>query len=170
MKFSRISAGWQILANAGAPNAVLDMHEVQTASRKFDLEILTSEIRRAEDIGPSLEALRGRADALYVCTDPLLTTNRSQIAALALTVRLPTMLAYREYVEAGGLMSYGTNVPQQFRRAAEYVDMILRGKKPVDIPVEQPTRFELTINLKTAKALGLSVPDAFLARADEVIE
>jgi putative ABC transport system substrate-binding protein len=144
--------------------------EVQTASRKFDLEILTSEIRRAEDIGPSLEALRGRADALYVCTDPLLTTNRSQIVALALTVRLPTMLAYREYVEAGGLMSYGTNVPQQFRRAAEYVDMILRGKKPVDIPVEQPTRFELTINLKTAKALGLSVPDAFLARADEVIE
>jgi putative tryptophan/tyrosine transport system substrate-binding protein len=142
--------------------------EVQTASRKFDLEILTSEIRRAEDIGPSLEALRGRADALYVCTDPLLTTNRSQIAALALTVRLPTMLAYREYVEAGGLMSYGTNVPQQFRRAAEYVDMILRGKKPVDIPVEQPTRFELTINLKTAKALGLSVPDAFLARGNRM--
>jgi putative tryptophan/tyrosine transport system substrate-binding protein len=159
-----------ILANAGALNALLDMREVQAASRKFDFEVLTSEVRRAEDIAQTLDALRGRADALYVCTDPLLTTNRNQIANLALTVRLPTMLAYREYVEAGGLMSYGTNVPQQFRRAAEYVDMILRGKKPGDIPIEQPTKFDLAVNLKTAKALGLSIPVSFLARADEVIE
>jgi putative ABC transport system substrate-binding protein len=159
-----------ILANADAANAVLDMREVQAAARKFNLEVLTSEIRRAEDIAPTLNALRGRADALYVCTDPLLTTNRSRIANLALTVRLATMLAYREYVVAGGLMSYGTNVAQQFRRAAEYVDMILRGKKPGDIPVEQPTKFDLAINLKTAKALGLSIPESFLARADEVIE
>jgi putative tryptophan/tyrosine transport system substrate-binding protein len=159
-----------ILANAGALNALLDMREVQAASRKFDFEVLTSEVRRAEDIAQTLDALRGRADALYVCTDPLLTTNRIQIANLALTVRLPTMLAYREYVEAGGLMSYGTNLPQQFRRAAEYVDMILRGKKPGDIPVEQPTKFDLAVNLKTAKALGLSIPVSFLARADEVIE
>src|SRR5206468_2527463 len=112
----------------------------------------------------------GRMDALYVVTDPLVSTNRVRINTLALAARLPTMHGIREYVEAGGLMSYGPNFPGLFRRAAEFVDKILRGAKPAEIPVEQPTRFELVINLTTAKALGLTIPEAFLLRADEVIE
>ena len=128
------------------------------------------EIRRAEDIAPAFEALKGRAEALYVVADPLVTTNRIRINTLALGARLPTMYGFREYVEAGGLMSYGPNFPDLFRRAADYVDKILRGAKPADIPVEQPTKFDLVINLKTAKALGLDVPPTLLARADEVIE
>ena len=119
------------------------------------------EIRRAEDIAPAFEALKGRAEALYVCADPLVITNRVRINTLALGARLPTMHIFREYVEAGGLMSYGANFPDLFRRAADYVDKILRGAKPADIPVEQPTKFDLVINLTTAKALGLdSAADA----------
>ena len=123
-----------------------------------------------EDIAPAFEALKGRAEALYVAIDPLVNTNRIRINTLALAARLPTMHGSREYVEAGGLMSYGPNFPDLFRRAADYVDKILRGAKPADLPVEQPTKFELVINLKTAKALGLDVPPTLLARADEVIE
>ncbi len=132
--------------------------------------VVTSEIRRAEDIAPAFDALKGRADALYVCADPLVSTNRIRINTLALGARLPTMYGIREYVEAGGLMSYGPNFPDLYRRAADYVDKILRGAKPADIPVEQPTKFDLVINLNTAKALGLTVPPTLLARADEVIE
>ena len=131
---------------------------------------LASEIRRPEDIAPAFEALKGRAEALYVCNDPLVTTNRIRINTLALGMRLPTMYNVREFVEAGGLMSYGPNFPDLYRRAADFVDKILRGAKPADIPVEQPTKFDLVINLKTAKALGLDVPPTLLARADEVIE
>jgi len=159
-----------IMANVGSPVAVLDMLEVQTAARALGLEVATFEIRRAEDIAPAFEALQGRSDALYVCSDPLGNTNRIHIGALALGARLPTMYVAREFVEAGGLMSYGPNYPVLFRRAAEFVDKILRGTKPADIPVEQPTKFELVINLKTAKALSLAVPPTMLARADEVIE
>ena len=144
-----------IMANVGYPAAVLEMGEVQAAARTLGLEVATLEIRRAEDIAPAFEALKGRADALYVCADPLVTTNRIRINTLALGARLPTMHGVREYVEAGGLMSYGPNFPDLFRRAADYVDKILRGAKPADIPVEQPTKFDLVINLTTAKALGL---------------
>jgi putative ABC transport system substrate-binding protein len=159
-----------ILAHVGNPASVLEMGEAQAAARKLGLEVTTSEIRRAEDIAPAFEALRERADALYLCPDPLMNTNRTRINILAVGARLPTMHGVREYVEAGGLMSYGVNLPDQFRRVADIVDRILRGAKPADIPVEQPTKFDLIINLTTAKALGLTIPDSFLLRADEVIE
>ena len=159
-----------ILANIGNPGNVLEMGEVQAAARTFDLEVALLEIRRAEDIAPAFEALKGRADALYVATDPLLNTNRLRISILALGARLPTMHGFREPIEAGGLISYGANFPDLFRRAADYVDKILRGAKPADLPVEQPTKFDLVINRTTAKALGLTVPPSLLAIADEVIE
>ena len=147
-----------IMANIGSPIGVLEMGEVQVAARTLGLEVVPLEIRRAEDIAPAIEALKGRADALYVVTEPLVNTNRIQINTLALGARLPTMHGEQAYVEAGGLMSYGANIPDLFRRAADYVDKILRGAKPGDLPVEQPTKFDLVINLKTAKALGLTVP------------
>jgi putative ABC transport system substrate-binding protein len=160
-----------IMANVGNPASVLDMGEAQATARTLGLEVITSEIRRAEDIAPAFEALKGdRADALYLSPDQLMNTNRTRINILAVGARLPTMSGSREYVEAGGLMSYGTNLPDQFRRAADYVDKILRGTKPGDIPVEQPTKFELVINLTTARALALEIPPTVLARADEVIE
>ena len=159
-----------IMGNVGNPISVLELGEVQAAARALGLEVITSELRRAEDISPAFDALKGRADALYVCTDPLVNTHRIRVNTLALAARLPTMHFYREYVEAGGLMSYGPNLPDLLRRAADYVDKILRGAKPGDIPVEQPTKFDLIINLTTAKALGLTIPEPFLLRADEVIE
>jgi len=159
-----------ILANVGNPFSVLELGEAQAAARALGLEVDTLEIRRPEDIAPAFEALKGRAQALYVCTDGLVNANRIRINTLALSVRLPTIHGYRDYVEAGGLMSYGANLPDLFRRSADYVDKILRGAKPADIPVEQPTKFDLVINLTTAKALGLDVPSSLLARADEVIE
>jgi putative tryptophan/tyrosine transport system substrate-binding protein len=159
-----------IMVNVGNPGSMMDMREAQAAARTLGLVVTTSEIRRAEDIAPAFEALKGRADAIYVCPDPLMNTNRTRINILAVGARLPTMHAIREYVEAGGLISYGPNLPDHFRRAAEFVDKILRGAKPADLPVEQPTKFDLIINLTTAKALGLEVPPTLLARADEVIE
>jgi ABC-type uncharacterized transport system substrate-binding protein len=160
-----------VLANIRNPAAELEMREVEAMSGGLGFESTTLEIRRAEDIAPAFEALKDRADALYVCgTDPLINSNRVRINTLALGARLPTMHSQKEYVEAGGLMSYGPNIPDLFRRAAEYVDKIFHGASPSDIPVEQPTRFELTINLTTAKALGLEMPPTLLARADEVIE
>jgi putative ABC transport system substrate-binding protein len=159
-----------ILANAGSPNAVLEMGEVDAAARRLGLAIVRSEVRKTEDFAPTFDTLKGRVEALYICTDPLLTTNRQAINTLALGVRLPTVSGFREYVEAGGLMSYGPNFPDLFRRAAEYADKILRGTKPADLPVEQPTKFDLVINLTTAKALGLTIPEPFLLRANEVIE
>jgi ABC-type uncharacterized transport system substrate-binding protein len=159
-----------IMANVGNPASALDMGEAQATARTLGLEVITSEIRQAEDIAPAFDALKDRADALYVCPDPLMNTNRTRINILAVGGRLPTMHAVRDFVEAGGLMSYGPNLPGQFRRAADFVDKMLRGAKPNDIPVEQPTKFDLVINLTTAKALGLAVPPSLLARADEVIE
>jgi putative ABC transport system substrate-binding protein len=159
-----------IMGNVAFPEAVLEMREVQAIGKTLGLEVATLEIRRAEDIAPAFEALKGRAEALYVPADPLVGTNRVRINTLALGARLPTMYGTKEFVEAGGLMCYGVSFPRQFRRAADYVDKILRGAKPGDIPVEQPTRFDLVINLKTAKALGLTIPESFLLRADEVIE
>ena len=118
----------------------------------------------------AFDSIKGRADALYVVTDPLLFINRLRINTLALGMRMPTIHGFREYVQAAGLISYGPNFPDLFRRSADLVDKILRGTRPSDIPVEQPTKFDLVINLKTAKALGLEVPPTLLARADEVIE
>jgi putative ABC transport system substrate-binding protein len=159
-----------IMANIASSIGVLEMREVQAAAQTLGLEVATLEIRRAEEIAPAIEALKGGADALYVVTEPLVNTNRVQINTLALGGRLPTLHGQKPYVEAGGLMSYGANIPDLFRRAADYVDKILRGTKPADIPVEQPTKFDLVINLKTAKALGLNIPPTLLALADEVIE
>jgi putative ABC transport system substrate-binding protein len=160
-----------IMVNPGAPAAVLEMSEVETTAKTLGLDIATFEIRRADDIAPAFEVLiKDRSEALYVVGDPLLTTNRIRINTLALGARLPMMHGIREYVEAGGLMSYGPNFPDLWRRAAEIVDKILRGAKPGDIPVKQPTKFDLVINLTTAKALGIEVPPTLLARADEVIE
>jgi putative ABC transport system substrate-binding protein len=159
-----------IMANVGNAAAVLEMADVRTAAGALGVEVATAEIRRAADIAPALEALKDRADALYVCNDPFLNANASHINALVAAARLPTIFNFRENVEAGGLMSYGANVPELFRRAADLVDKILRGAKPGDIPVEQPTKFELVFNLKTAKALGIDIPPALLGRADQVIE
>jgi len=159
-----------IMTNVGYPAAVLEMGEVQAAANILGLDAATVEIRRADDITPAFEGIKDRAEALYVVSDPLLFGNRIRINTLAQGTRLPTMYGLREHVDAGGLMSYGPNFPDLFRRAAEVIDKILRGTKPGDIPVEQPTKFDLVINLTTAKALGLTIPEAFLLRADEVIE
>jgi putative ABC transport system substrate-binding protein len=159
-----------ILVNAGSPNAALEMGEIKAAVRTLNLEVLTPEIRRAEDIAPAIESFKGGSDALYVQTDPMFNTNRVRISALALDARLPTISGTREYVEAGGLMSYGANFTDLFRRAGDFVDKILRGANAGDLPVQQPTKFDLIVNLKTAKALGLTMPPTLLATADEVIE
>ena len=159
-----------IMVDVGYPSAVLEMNEVQTAARALGLEVTPLEIRRGEDIAPAFEALGARADALFVTQDALTVANHTRIITLAFGARLPTMFGARNFVKAGALMSYGPDFPALFRRAAELVDKILRGTKPSDIPVEQPDKFELVINLTTAKALGITVPETLLARADEVIE
>jgi ABC-type uncharacterized transport system substrate-binding protein len=158
------------LANTTNPNTMAEASELHAAARTLGVDVVTSRIKRADDVAPIVEGLKGRAQALYVQTDPLMTTNRVLINDLALKARLPTMAGVREYTEANGLMSYGPNFPDLFRRGADYVDKILRGAKPSDLPVEQPTKFDFIINLQTAKALGLTVPPTLLARADEVIE
>jgi putative ABC transport system substrate-binding protein len=159
-----------ILGNAGYPAAVVEMVDLQATARKLGLEVMTPEVRRPEDMAPAVEQLKGRVDALYVCADPLISTNHVRLNALALAAQLPTMHGAKYYVEGGGLMSYGPNYGDMFRRAGDYVDKILRGTKPGDLPIEQPTKFELVISLKTAKALGITVPPSILATADEVIE
>ena len=159
-----------ILANPANAGGALEMKGVETLAGTIGLQTVTLQIRQAEEIGPALETLNNRADALYFASDPLFNSNRIRINTMVLGLRLPTIYAFREYIEAGGLMSYGANFPALFRRGAEFVDKILRGAKPADIPVEQPTKFDLVINLTTAKTLGLTVPDKLLALADEVIE
>src|SRR5262245_57189297 len=159
-----------ILANVGNPFSVVELGEGQAAARTLGLEFDALEIRRAEDIASAFEAIKGRAEALYVCPDGLVDANKIRINTSALSARLPTMYAYREYVEAGGLMSYGANLPDLYRRSAGYVDKILRGAKPSDLPVEQPTRFDFIINLTPAKAIGVELRAPLLATASEVIE
>jgi putative ABC transport system substrate-binding protein len=159
-----------VMVNAVYSGGVTERNEIDNAARKLSIEIVPLPIRRAEDIAPAFEGLKERVEAIYVIGDPLVTLLRLRINTFALAARLPTMGAQREYVEAAGLVSYGANFPDQNRRAAEMVDKILRGAKPADIPVEQPNKFELVINLITAKALGLNIPPMLLARADEVIE
>jgi putative ABC transport system substrate-binding protein len=159
-----------ILANSGAPGPLVEMQEVERAANMLALKVVAFKIQRAEDIPTTIEMLKDRTDALYVCADPLVNANRISIVNLALDVGLATIFGERENVDAGGLMSYGPNVADMYRRAAELADKILRGVKASDIPVEQPTKLEFVVNLKTAKALGLVVPPSLLARADEVIE
>src|SRR5262249_51445917 len=159
-----------IMANVANPASISDMNEVRASARAGGIDVGIFEIRRTEDIAPVFAKLKGAADALYVPPDALVTTNRIRINTFALAQRLPTMYGAREYVEAAGLLSYGPNFPDLFRRAGDYVDRILRGAKPADLPVEQPTKFDLVVNLVTAKALDIDVPPTLLARADEVIE
>ena len=159
-----------VIANVGYSGSLLEVVEVQAAARKFGVDVDVLETRRSADIAPAFEALKSGVQALYLCPEPLVNANHARINILALGARLPTIHPFRDYLEAGGFMSYGANNTDLFRRAADYVDKILRGTKPADLPVQQPTRFELVINLKTAKALGLEVPPTLLARADEVIE
>ncbi len=159
-----------IIGNVGFPQAMLEIGEVQAVARTLGIEVALLEIRRAEDISPAFETLKSQADALYVVGDALVHTNRTRIITFSLSARLPTIAGLGDFVEAGALMSYGPNISNQFRRAAELVDKILHGTKPGDIPVEQPTKFDLVINLTTAKVLGLKIPEALLLRADEMIE
>jgi putative ABC transport system substrate-binding protein len=159
-----------ILADAGDPGAMLEMDKVREAAGKLGIDAVASEIRQTQDVAAKIDALKGRVEALYVVGNPITATYRIRIGILALGARLPTIFGGREYIEAAGLMSYGPDFPSLFRRSADYVDKILRGTKPGDIPVEQPTKFDLAINLIVAKALGMNIPPTLLARADEVIE
>jgi putative ABC transport system substrate-binding protein len=159
-----------ILTNAGYSGSTQVLHQVEAAAQKLGLDTETYGVRQASDIVPAFAAFRGRTDALYVVGDPLLTTNGIRINILAAGARLPTSYGFSDEVEAGGLMSYGPNFSDLYAHAASYVDKILRGAKPGDIPIEQPTKFELAVNLTTANALGLTIPESFLARADKVLE
>jgi putative tryptophan/tyrosine transport system substrate-binding protein len=159
-----------IIFNVGNAQPVLEMRETEAAARTLGIEVVPLEIRRVADFTPAFQALKGNADALYVAIDQLMVANLMRILTLALGARLPTIFSTRDFVQGGGFMSYGPSYTERFGRAADYVDKILRGAKPGDIPVEQPTKFELVVNLITAQALGLEVPPTLLARADEVIE
>jgi putative ABC transport system substrate-binding protein len=159
-----------VMADVTYRASVLETTEVQAAARKMSLDVDVHEIRRAEDIAPAFAAFKSRAQALYVCAGALTYANLARISTLALGARLPTINPDRDYLRAGGFISYGPNYTDLFRRAADFVDKILKGAKPADLPVEQPTKFELVINLTTAKALGLTIPESFLLRADEVVE
>jgi ABC-type uncharacterized transport system substrate-binding protein len=159
-----------VMCNTALPAVVLEMSEVKAAARALDLQVATFEIRQAEDIAPAFEALKDRAEAVYIAPDPLVIANRIRINTLVLGARLPAVFGQREHVEVGGLIAYGADNRDQFRRAADLVDKILRGAKPGDLPIEQPTKFDLVINLTTAKMLGLDIPAKILALADEVIE
>ena len=158
------------IANTGYAGSVAEIGEVQAAAGKLGLDVIVLGIRRADDIASAFGSLKGGVQALYVCPDALINANHARINALALGARLPTIHPFRDYLGAQGLMSYGADNVDLFRRTGDYVDKILRGTNPSDLPVEQPTKFEFVINLKTAKALGLEVPPTLLARADEVIE
>jgi putative ABC transport system substrate-binding protein len=159
-----------IIGDVGYAGSVLEIAQVKAAADKVGLQIDVLEIRRAADIVPAFQALKSGAEALYVCPSALVNANFTRINVMALGARLPTFHASRDFLAAGGFMSYGSNYADQFRHAAEFVDKILKGAKPADLPVQQPTKFELVINLTAAKALSITIPETFLARADEVIE
>lgn len=146
------------------------MRQVQATGQRLGIEVTPVEIKRAGDIAPAFATLYSQADAVYVVSDALIGANRARIITLALGAHFPTIFGTRDFAQAGGLISYGPSFEAMFRRAADFIDKILRGAKPSEIPVEQPTKFELLINLTTAQAIDLAVPAAVLARADEVIE
>ena len=158
------------LAGSNTNQTEMEVAEFRAAAQTLGLEIIRADIFQPDDIAPAVQSLRGRVDAIYVQTIPLLYTHRVRINALALGARLPAFAGSREFAEASSLMSYGPNFSDLFRRAGDFVDKILRGTKPADLPVEQPTKFDLVVNLATAKAHGLAIPPMLLARADEVIE
>jgi putative ABC transport system substrate-binding protein len=160
-----------VLWNATNPYAALVYKQTQAAGRTLGIEVQSLAVRGPDDFEGAFEAARQQhSDALITVEDPLTGANRERIVHFAAVDRLPSLHGYREDVVAGGLISYGANFADLFRRAAGYVDKILKGVKPADLPVQQPTKFELVINLKTAKAFGLQVPPSLLGRADEVID
>jgi putative ABC transport system substrate-binding protein len=159
-----------VMGNITYPSTALEMNEVQATASQLGMMTDRVEIHVADDIAPAIGGLKDKSQAVFVCNDALVNANHARINALALAARLPTIHAETEYAHSGGLMSYAANYPVLFRRAANLVDKILHGTKPSDIPVEQPTKFELVINLKTAKAFGLTIPETLLATADELIE
>lgn len=159
-----------IIFNVGNSQPVLEMEDTKAAAQMLGLDVVPLEIRQAADIAPAFDTVKPPVDAIYVAIDQLMVANLARVLTLALGAHLPTVFSTRDFVRSGGFMSYGPNYSDLFRRSADYVDKILRGTKPGDIPVEQPTKFELVINLTTAKALGLNVPEQFVLRADEVIE
>jgi putative ABC transport system substrate-binding protein len=159
-----------ILTNTNNRAAMLELSQVETAAKALGLDITSAKLRAVDDIPSAFEAVKGHVDMLYFCNDPLLTNSRIPIAIMAAAARLPTMFNFRENVDAGGLMSYGANLPEMFRRAAEMVDRILRGARPGDLPIQQPTKFDLVVNATTARALGIALPPSLIARSDEVIE
>jgi len=166
-KVSRVA----VLSNPANPYTALLVKETEAAARSLGVRVQLVGVRGADALDDAFSAIaKERPGALFVLFDPLLFGQRTRIAEFANKNRLPAMYAHREYAEAGGLMAYGSDLRDNFRRAATYVDKILRGAKPADLPVEQPTKFELVINLKTAKALGLTIPPSLLQRADEVIQ
>jgi putative ABC transport system substrate-binding protein len=159
------------IINLGSPNLRRSYAEIETATRAFGIQSQLLSVRKAEDIAPAFdEAVSKRMNALLVSIDVLTQGNRNFIVELAAKHGLPAMYASREFIDVGGLIALGVSYPDLYRRAATYIDKIFRGTRPADLPVEQPTKFELLINLKTAKALGLEIPPTLLARADEVIE
>ncbi len=158
------------LGNAAYGAAQIELREIEELAPRLGFTADVLEVRRSEDIAPALQAIKPGTDALYVVLDPLIISNRVRINTFALVARLPAMFATREFIEAGGLVSYGPSFPDLFRRAGDYVDKILHGAKAAELPVEQPVKFNLVINLNTAKALGLTMPSTLLARADEVVE
>jgi putative ABC transport system substrate-binding protein len=159
-----------ILFNGGNDQTLLEMNETTAAARTLNLDIAPLEIRQMQDIAPVFEKLNAEADALYVVVDQLVVTNFNRILTFALSTRLPMIYSTRDFVRSGGLMSYGPSYVDMFRHAGDYVHRILQGSNPGDMPVEQPTRFELVLNLTTARALGLRVSESFLLRVDDVIE
>jgi putative ABC transport system substrate-binding protein len=159
-----------VIGNVSYAGTLEEIGEVRTAARKVGLDVDILEIRGAEDIAPAFSIFKGGAQALYVCSDALINANYARINTLAVGARLPTIYGLRDFLESGGLMSYGAKPAEMFRRAGDYVDKILKGAKPVDLPVEQPTKFELVVNLTAAKALGLKIPETFLLLADDVID
>ncbi len=166
---SRVAVLWWF--EAGFAQNALALEKIKNAAEAFRVTIQPLPLRSVDDLDPALAAIRGaRADALIVLRNPITTTHRARIADFAARSRLPVIYTDREFVEAGGLMSYGVNVADLWGRAAVYVDKILKGAKPGDLPVEQPTSFELVINLRTAKVLGFAIPRSVLSRADEIVE
>jgi putative ABC transport system substrate-binding protein len=162
--------GLRRLAVLTTSDNTAELSDLNAAATTLGLAVAVFEIRKADDIAPAFDAFKGRVEALYVTAHPLMTTNQIRINILAAGAHLPTIYSFRDQVESGGLLSYGADFVAQYRRAADYVDRVLRGTKPADLPVEQPIRFDLVVNLTTAKAIGLTIPETFLVRADEVIE
>ncbi|TAK07658.1 ABC transporter substrate-binding protein, partial [bacterium] len=167
-RLSRVAFIW----NPDVPGATLEYKETEGAARSLRLQLQFVEVRRSDDLQRAFSAVtKGRAEALIVAwPNSVLFSNRGQITSFAQKDRLPSIYAQREFVDAGGLMAYGASTADLWRRTATYVDKILKGAKPADLPVEQPTKFELVINLKTAKQIGLTIPQSVLYRADKVIK